>query len=286
MRQLLCAVLAILCFAPAARADDAAVRKAADKAGYGEIAGRLVKAALPAASFRVARTGRMPKALGTSRTGGDPDLPAGAAWPRCKGQPQRFLAQVRVRDLPAGAQELRRLGGVLLFFTQVEIEVPEQPEYAMWAGDCSTVLHARAGVPLTRTKTPGRWHPKPVSVRFEQRSDVPGLALDGDNLMPPLQDVVPPGGWKKWFDFRQRLLYGKRFMETRLLGYAEAPNGGDECSARMERPKGTWRHLFTMGPDDEFGFEVADAGRLQLLISPADLRAGRFDRVCGVFDSA
>jgi hypothetical protein len=36
----------------------------------------------------------------------------------------------------------------------------------------------------------------------------------------------------------------------------------------------------------EFGFEVADAGRVQLPISPADLRAGRFDRVCGVFDSA
>jgi hypothetical protein len=43
--------------------------------------------------------------------------------------------------------------------------------------------------------------------------------------------------------------------------------------------------LFTIGPDEEFGFEVADAGRLQLLISPADLRAGRFNHVCGVFDT-
>jgi len=33
-------------------------------------------------------------------------------------------------------------------------------------------------------------------------------------------------------------------------------------------------------------WEVADGGRLQLLISPADLARGRFDRVCGVFDSA
>ncbi len=30
---------------------------------------------------------------------------------------------------------------------------------------------------------------------------------------------------------------------------------------------------------------VADGGRLQLYISPADLRNGRFDRVYGIFDS-
>ena len=42
----------------------------------------------------------------------------------------------------------------------------------------------------------------------------------------------------------------------------------------------------TFGYDEDRGFMVADVGTLQLLISPADLRAGRFDRVCGVFDSA
>jgi hypothetical protein len=31
---------------------------------------------------------------------------------------------------------------------------------------------------------------------------------------------------------------------------------------------------------------VGDDGRLQVQISPADLAAGRFDRVCVVFDSA
>jgi hypothetical protein len=50
--------------------------------------------------------------------------------------------------------------------------------------------------------------------------------------------------------------------------------------------KGTWRHLFSVGYDPGMGWEVADGGVLQTLISPADLRAGRFDRVCGTFDSA
>jgi hypothetical protein len=98
--------------------------------------------------------------------------------------------------------------------------------------------------------------------------------------MPPLQDVTPPS-WEAWFEFRHRL-QGLPVLEHRLLGYSSAPNGNNDCA---ERSTLTWRHLLTFGPDDDRGFSVADAGRLQLLISPADLRAGRFDRVCGVFDS-
>ena len=75
-------------------------------------------------------------------------------------------------------------------------------------------------------------------------------------------------------------------MEHRLLGYGDAPNGGNACSGRMERSKQPWRHLFSFGWDEALGFMVADAGSLQLLIAPQDLRRGRFDRVCGDFDSA
>jgi hypothetical protein len=285
MRIFLLAVLASLVAAPAARAGDV-VHEAAVQAGYGDIADRLAEAARPTMFLRPTRTGSMPSALGTSRLGGDPDLPANVAWPRCKGRPQSFIAQVRVRDLPAGARELRRFGGVLLFFTAVELDEGD-PEYPMWAGDCSAVLHVRSGAALKRTKAPTTrmFGLKPVSVRFAERPDVPDLMLDGENLMPPLQDIVPAGGWEQWFHFREAL-HRKPFVETKLLGYPVAPNGGDECWGRAERGKDTWRHLFTIGPDDEFGFQVADAGRLQLLISPADLRAGRLDRVCGVFDSA
>ena len=102
--------------------------------------------------------------------------------------------------------------------------------------------------------------------------------------MPPLGDVVP-ADWEAWFDFRDRVV-GPYDVEHRLLGYSYSPNGGNACSARAERPKRTWRHLMTFGYDEDRGYMVADAGTLQLLISPADLRAGRFDRVCGVFDSA
>jgi hypothetical protein len=189
-----------------------------------------------------------------------------------------------LRELPKAARELRRLGGTLLFFTHVEFE-PGEREYGLWAGDCTTVVHARAGTRLERVALPeGTLRMPPSKPRFTAQPDVPDLALDDDFLMAPLRDVKMPD-WESWFEVRDRLL-GKPRLEHLLLGYSNAPNGGDDCSERAERERDTWRHLFTIGPDDHLGFNVADAGRLQILIAPADLRAGRFDRTCGVFDSA
>jgi hypothetical protein len=124
----------------------------------------------------------------------------------------------------------------------------------------------------------------PSRPRFVAKPDVPDLAFVEDTLMAPLQDVKVPE-WERWYEMRHVLL-GKPRLEHQILGYMRAPNGGNDCSLRAERGQDTWRHLFTIGPDDHLGFNVADAGALQVLIAPADLRAGRFDRVCGVFDSA
>lgn len=287
MRSLLAAVVALLGLAPAAWADgyrEADVRSALEAAGFAEVARKVAGASRAAVTIDLAQRRREPATLGTSRLGGRPDLPVGAAWPACNGKPQSFLGQIRLRELPGAARELRRLGGTLLFFTHVAFE-PGECEYGLWAGDCTTVLHARAGAALRRTALPGETlRLRPSKPRFTARPDVPDLALVHDFLMAPLRSVVVKD-WERWFDFRNTLL-GKPRLEHLLLGYSNAPNGGDDCSERAERGRDTWRHLFTVGPDDDLGFNVADAGRLQILIAPADLRAGRFDRVCGVFDSA
>src|SRR5262245_17693211 len=110
------------------------VREAAKRAGFGQFAGELEKASRPVVLFHPAKPGRTPNQLGTSRLGSVPDLPVGTAWPRCKGRPQTFLAQVRLSDVPA--PELRRLGGTLLFFTIVDTE----EDYGVWAGECSAVV--------------------------------------------------------------------------------------------------------------------------------------------------
>src|SRR4051812_15426057 len=84
---------------------------AARAAGYERaFIARLQSAQRPTVVMKPGRLGPMPAARGTSRIGGAPDLPAAARWPTCHGRPQTFLAQVRVRDLPPAARELRRAG--------------------------------------------------------------------------------------------------------------------------------------------------------------------------------
>jgi hypothetical protein len=286
-RALSCFLLLLLIGAPTASADGfrgAEVRKALTAAGLGSVADTVAEASRPALMVKLRRLGQEPAALGTSRFGGRPDLPGGAKWPRCKGKNQTFLAQMRVRDLPAAASELRRVGGTLLFFTQVQFE-PGVRDFGLWGGDCTRVIHVRAGAKLTRTQFPGGvLELKPSRSHFTARPDVPGVALEGGGLMAPLREVVIPD-WEAWYEVRHKL-NGKPNLGHRLLGYGDALNGGDECSARLERTQNAWRHLFTLGYDVGLGWEVADGGVIQILISPADLRAGRFDRVCGTFDSA
>jgi hypothetical protein len=178
-----------------------------------------------------------------------------------------------VRDLPPAARELRRAGGLLLFFTAVQADEG-------WAGDCSAVIHARAGTRLVRREAQGlRLRAAPL--RFSAHQDIPSSKLDSPYLTPPLQDVLDDD---RYDDLRDAL-GADTMVSHRLLGYGEPPNGGNACWSRAEQTRRPWRHLFTLNWDENVGFELADSGRIQLLISPADLRAGRFDRVCGVFDS-
>lgn len=256
------------------------VRKAARKAGFGELADRLVRASRDAALVGAGKAAAAPAELGTSRYGGDPDLPVGTRWPRCKGKSQSFLGQIRLSDLPPELKELRRLGGTLLVFSHVEFEEPDYTEYGLWAGDCSKVVHAKPGAPLQRVARPKRTLDIVASpMRFRARPDIPDTTFDRV-LMPPLEAItIADEDVEQYWELRWALLGKSR--DDQLLGYSGQPNGGDDCSARAERPKDTWRHLFTF-----MNWEVADGGRLQLLISPKDLRRGRFDRVCGTFDSA
>lgn len=258
------------------------VRKEAAAAGFKGLADELARAAKGAATVKAGKPGRV-AAIGTSRFGGDPDLPADTRWPKCKGKPQTFLGQVRLSDLPAEAQALKRLGGTLLLFTHVEFEEGET-EYGLWAGDCSTVVHARPGTPLRRVARPkrGTLAIKSAPMRFTGRPDIPAVDWD-EKLYPPLKGQKVDS--ERYWNFRHRLL-GSPSPSHRLLGYGSEPNGGNACSERAKRKTDPWLHLFTMDWDGDLGFEVADAGIVQLLIAPADLGQGRFDRVCGVFESS
>lgn len=280
-------LMLVLLAAPSARADgfrEAEVRQALDAAGFGSIADRVSTAARPAVMIDRQILRREPSALGTTRLGGRPDLPVGTQWPRCRGLQQSFLGQVRVRDLPTQAHELRRLGGTLLFFT-VNGSADDEERYDVWPGLCSAVVHAKAGVSLKRASpVQDIVELNPARLRFEVHPDVPGLAVDGDRLMAPLRRVAVTD-YERWFEFHDALRGGRDMRDHYLLGYLGTPLNPDPCAARTDRMHSPWRHLFTIDYDEELGFDIPDAGWLQIAVSPSDLKAGRFDRVCSLFNT-
>jgi hypothetical protein len=266
---------------------DAAVRDAAARAGFESIADRVAAASLPTVLVGRRVLQRAPRALGTSRLGGNPDLPAGAGWPRCRGRAQTFLGQVRLSDLPTDAEPLRAHDGVLLFFTHVQLE---SPGYGLWAGRCTSVLHAPEGTALARKRPPRgarMLRLRPAEMRFRMRPDIPDTDVASGRLAAPLTDIrLADEELDRWWDLEAALHRRPKLLHHRLLGHVKSPNGGSPCWGRTQRRRGAWRHLFTIGLDFRVGFEVADGGRLQVAIPPGDLHSGRFDRVCGIFDSA
>jgi hypothetical protein len=278
------AALALLAAAPAASAQgfrEPEVRAALDAAGLGALTDTIAPAARPAVILDRTLLTSEPQELGTTRLGGRPDLPAGVKWPRCRGYAQTFLAQLRMRDLPAEAAELAGQDGTLLFFAHLDRVDGgwNQP----FSGECMAVLHARTGTPLRRAAIPRHaLRLRPAAPRFDVRPDLPDTRFPSDHLMPPLQ-AVKLEDWFGYNDVRAQL-EGKRFRPHRVLGFSDSPVGGSPCSLRAERTSDTWRHLFTLGYDKPLGFAIKRFGRAEFLISPADLQGARFDRACGFFD--
>ena len=201
------AAVALLAAAPAASAQgfrEPEVRAALEASGLGALADTIAPAARPAMIVDRSLLEREPSELGTTRLGGRPDLPAGTKWPRCHGYAQTFLAQLRLRDLPAEAAELNGQDGTVLFFAHIDRVDGSwnQP----FNGECTTVVHARPGTPLRRASIPRHaLRLRPAAPALRRPARPPGHRASGaDRLMPPLHAVKLEDSFA-WSDVRDRL---------------------------------------------------------------------------------
>lgn len=113
---------------------------------------------------------------------------------------------------------------------------------------------------------------------------MPDIADGADRLMTPMRDVkMTEADRERWYDVRDAL-NGNPEYGHQLLGYSRGAYNPDTCTKRADRRTAPRRQLL-MIDNDELGFDIPDGGRLHVLISPAALRAGRFDRICSYFDT-
>ncbi|NIP57761.1 MAG: DUF1963 domain-containing protein, partial [Gemmatimonadetes bacterium] len=125
----------------------------------------------------------------TSRIGGVPDLPPGVEWPRWKGEPQSFIAQLDLADVAGlpGTRLLPGAGSLVFFYTARQDTWGFDPsDRGSWS-----VIHAPPGADLTRTEPPGpvpdggRFRSCAVTFRSTQSLPAPlSKQIEGLNLGP------------------------------------------------------------------------------------------------------
>ena len=270
-------------------------------AGLSRAAPAVLAAARPAVSIELTPlppSAQLPR--GASKTGGDPDLPSGCAWPTAAA-PLGFLAQIDCAAAsPHDLSGLLPRAGLLSFF----YDLAEQP----WGYDPADLPRARVlyfapDHPLESRRAPAESPRLPASAA----AFVPCLTLPAQQT--PAYDALLqsaallPGEIERYDELRCDTLRafrpGRPAPLHQLLGHPSPVQGdmqleaalvcaglycGDASAyhhprrAELEATAAEWQLLFQLDSDDPAGCMWGDCGLLYYWVRQADLAARRFDR--------
>lgn len=268
------------------RADLSARAKAL---GFGAQAGAIARDALPGARLLAGGSA----ALGASRLGGRPDLPRAMAWPRCKGRPLSFLAQLRIADLAKAApRAVPSAASVVLVFADLRESAdgipPVEEAFGPVGGKSCVVVRTVARGTLARRAVPrgvAALRSRPVRLRPTLTVPDYGIALPRYHLAKGTEGI------DKWFALADEAaagILGRKPPYTpihQVLGWPspvqDTPLYG--CGRDRQSSHPTYRLFLQLDFDEPLGFAVGDGGALYLSGRPADLRAGRLSRLCAEF---
>jgi len=239
-------------------------------------------------------------AVGVTKFGGVPDVPANFVWPEWKGLPQSFIAQIRLEDAhPYDVDGVLPAQGMLWFFYDVQQQTfgADPADKGGWS-----VLFAENSVNVQPTIAPKTL---PETSRFKVSTI--RFASEITLSLPP-QLEIPNFDWTE-----QEQQQYETFLSTfptpedhaavhnRLLGNPEtlqddmrlecqyASNGITDASdpKAEEVAKGAleWQLLFQVDSDEQVGMRWANTGLLYYWLKKADLQARRFDAAWIVLQS-
>jgi hypothetical protein len=202
-------------------------------------------------------------------------------WPRCGGHKLSFLGQLRLADLPQGVVPA---DGVVTVFADIKEDEdgvpPVEVAYGRVGKQTCVIVRALHGA-LTRRAVPKgvpTLHSRPMTLRptltvpdvyvAEKRY---GLTDDQDETWWKLEDEAMVGrlGHKPEYTPNHQVLgWPWPIQDTPLYG----------CGGRAKRL--THRLFLQLDYDEALGFAIGDGAVLYLTGTAADLRAGRFNRLC------
>jgi len=232
---------------------------------------------------------------GGSKIGGLPDLPAAFPWPRWRGAPLAFLAQLDCAAMrAAGGPDWLPGSGTLFFFYHAELETwgfdPE--DRGSWA-----VIHDPQGGAARPVAPPEDLAPPHAELPVGFR---PIRSLPDPGRLRPFGFTAMDDA--EWDDAYEMMLHAFGAGERHQVGGFPAPIQADsmerECQlasngiyvgnaegykhpeAAALAPGATeWRLLLQLDSDDSAGMMWGDCGRLYFWIRESDALAGNFDAV-------
>lgn len=234
-------------------------------------------------------------ALGHTRLGGRPDLPRGVRWPTCHGRPLSFLAQVDLGELNAAVPGATRGRGLLSVFADLRENADGVPPIEELYGRlrpkaCGVVTRrsstGRAGR-LRRAAPPrGVRTLRDTPVRLRPTLTVPNWSTI-ESVLGHRLSRTQSDRWYAFADEASAGILGRRPPVApvhQLLGWStpvqDDPTYG--CGGGTTKVPSR-RLLLQLDFDPALRFAIGDGGALYLTITPEDLRAGRFDRLCAEF---
>jgi hypothetical protein len=203
-------------------------------------------------------------ALGASKVGGLPDLPAGAAWPTNDGCPMGFVAQLRLEDLAKHGEKRLPGKGLLYFF------VHDEP-FADGHLAKACIFHASDTKKLTRTPLPADFQMhrdgKPMRKAYCacELTFVPTLTLPSASNAALTKHLS-----KKEAGAFEESVQLDHPVVSQVLGYR---NHGYDA----ENPA-TSQLLFRMTSDAQADMEWGDVDCLDFYIPQKDLAKGVFTK--------
>lgn len=282
-------------------------------------AARLKTKPLKRAGWALPGTPRAP-ALGASRFGGWPDLPAGSAWPQWQGRPMAFLAQIDLAAAHAAQPGLcLPTTGLLSFFIGCGADtfVPEGEtaprhlidlmvgtEPAQRGGWC--VLHTAAGTPLERQRwetSPGPERFAPCAVSFAKG----GPPLPGELTVAYGQLPLDEAGRDDYNDLLAQLAPADDTPHDQLMGHpallqttppelmCELASRGqspwrvlqdtDDDVADIREAAARWGLLLQLTSNPDAGFLWGDGGHFYFYAPRDAMAAGDFSGAWVVFEN-
>ena len=262
-------------------------------AGLSRLVKDIDRLARPSIRILATKTNESLMKPGASKLGGVPDLPPGTTWPELKGEPQSFIAQIRLDDVRQyDSEKVLPQSGMLWFFYDAQQETygADPADRGGWQvlfkdGDLSNLQKPSFPVKLPATSKFNACSPGFASeITFSQQppleiSDLDWTDEDQKKYESVLSSFASQTGR---ITPRHRMLgFSDTIQDDMRLQCQLASNGltdiNDPKAAALTKGATEWQLLLQVDTDEEIGMRWGNAGMLYYWIKLADLQTRHFD---------